>query len=86
IAALNDTRIERQGIPLSGGDPLHPQNVPEILQLVQRVRAEGPGKDIWVWTGYKVGELYAAEMQVVDLINVLFDGKYVQDLKGPALI
>ena len=39
IADLNDTRIKRQGISLSGGDPLHPQNVPEILKLVQRVRA-----------------------------------------------
>jgi hypothetical protein len=27
IADLNDTRIKRQGISLSGGDPLHPQNV-----------------------------------------------------------
>lgn len=25
IADLNDTRIHRQGISLSGGDPLHPQ-------------------------------------------------------------
>ena len=48
IADLNDTRIHRQGISLSGGDPLHPQNVPDILQLVQRIRAECPGKDIWV--------------------------------------
>ncbi len=44
IADLNDTRIHRQGISLSGGDPLHPQNVPDILQLVQRIRAECPGK------------------------------------------
>jgi anaerobic ribonucleoside-triphosphate reductase activating protein len=41
----------------SGGDPLHPQNVPEILALVRRIRAECPGKDIWVWTGYKLDEL-----------------------------
>lgn len=86
IADLNDTRIPRQGISLSGGDPLHPQNVPDILQLVQRIHAECPGKDIWVWTGYKLDELNAAQMQVVDLINVLVDGKFVQDLKDPALI
>jgi organic radical activating enzyme len=49
----------RQGISLSGGDPLHPQNVPEILKLVKRIRAECPGKDIWVWTGYKLDELNA---------------------------
>ena len=86
IADLNDTRIHRQGISLSGGDPLHPQNVPDIPALVQRIHAECPGKDIWVWTGYKLDELNAAQMQVVDLINVLVDGKFVQALKDPALI
>ncbi|MDI9764913.1 anaerobic ribonucleoside-triphosphate reductase activating protein, partial [Morganella morganii] len=81
INDLNDTRIKRQGISLSGGDPLHPQNVPDILKLVKRIRAECPDKDIWVWTGYKLDDLNAAQMQVVDLINVLVDGKFVQDLK-----
>ncbi|STI78309.1 anaerobic ribonucleoside-triphosphate reductase activating protein [Escherichia coli] len=47
---------------------------------------ECPGKDIWVWTGYKLDELNATQMQVVDLINVLVDGKFVQDLKDPSLI
>ncbi|EHM41298.1 anaerobic ribonucleoside-triphosphate reductase activating protein [Hafnia alvei ATCC 51873] len=86
INDLNDTRIRRQGLSLSGGDPLHPQNVPFILKLVQRVRAECEGKDIWVWTGYKLDELNVAQQEVVDLINVLVDGKFVQDLKDPMLI
>ena len=84
--AMEDQIIKRQGISLSGGDPLHPQNVPDILKLVKRIRAECPDKDIWVWTGYKLDDLNAAQMQVVDLINVLVDGKFVQDLKDPSLI
>ncbi|MNN00545.1 anaerobic ribonucleotide reductase-activating protein [compost metagenome] len=86
IADLNDTRIPRQGLSLSGGDPLHPANVAAVLQLVKRVHAECPGKDIWLWTGYRLAELDAQQMQVVDRINVLIDGKFVQDLKDPALI
>ncbi|MBH3175924.1 anaerobic ribonucleoside-triphosphate reductase-activating protein [Serratia sp. CY40304] len=86
IADLNDTRVPRQGLSLSGGDPLHPANVPSILQLVKRMCAECPGKDIWLWTGYRLAELDAQQMQVVDRINVLIDGKFVQDLKDPALI
>lgn len=86
IADLNDTRVPRQGLSLSGGDPLHPANVPSILKLVKRARAECPGKDIWLWTGYRLAELDAQQMQVVDRINVLIDGKFVQDLKDPALI
>ena len=57
IQDLNDTRIKRRGLSLSGGDPLHPANVPQVLALVKRVRAECPGKDIWCWTGYLLGEL-----------------------------
>ncbi|MFO6427811.1 anaerobic ribonucleoside-triphosphate reductase-activating protein [Escherichia coli] len=75
INDLNDTRIKRQGISLSGGDPLHPQNVPDILKLVKRIRAECPGKDIWVWTGYKLDDLNAAQMHY-KLINVLVDGNF----------
>lgn len=86
IRDLNDTRVKHQGLSLSGGDPLHPQNVPDILALVKRVRAECPGKDIWVWTGYRLDELTPAQMEVVDLINALVDGKYMQDLRDPSLI
>ncbi|MBA5205476.1 anaerobic ribonucleoside-triphosphate reductase-activating protein [Pectobacterium aroidearum] len=86
IDDLQDTVIPRQGISLSGGDPLHPQNVPDILRLVERIRAECPDKDIWVWTGYVLAELTPEQQRVVDLINVLVDGKFVQDLKDPALI
>lgn len=86
IADLNDTRIPRQGLSLSGGDPLHPQNVPDVLRLVQRVKRECEGKDIWVWTGYRLEELTPEQMEVVDLINVLIDGKFVKELADPALL
>ncbi|MCW2486356.1 anaerobic ribonucleoside-triphosphate reductase-activating protein [Candidatus Symbiopectobacterium sp. NZEC127] len=86
IADLQDTQIPRQGLTLSGGDPLHPQNVPDVLRLVERIRAECPGKDIWMWTGYLLAELTPEQQRVVALINVLVDGKFVQDLKDPALI
>ncbi|HEY0210153.1 anaerobic ribonucleoside-triphosphate reductase-activating protein [Acerihabitans sp.] len=86
IADLQDTRIHRQGLTLSGGDPLHPQNLDAVLQLVRRVRAECPAKDIWVWTGYRLEELTTAQQEVAALINVLIDGKFIQELRDPALI
>lgn len=86
IADLNDTRIRRQGLSLSGGDPLHPNNLSAILHLIKRVHAECDNKDIWLWTGYVLAELSDEQRQVVDLINVLIDGKLVQDLKDPSLI
>lgn len=86
IADLQDTRINRQGLSLSGGDPLHPANVPAILKLVQRVRIVCPQKDIWLWTGYKREELTPEQQKVVRLLDVLVDGKFEQSLYDPGLI
>ncbi|ANS87530.1 [Formate-C-acetyltransferase]-activating enzyme [Vibrio scophthalmi] len=81
IADLNDTRIKRKGLSLSGGDPLHPANVASVLKLVKRVRNECPGKDIWLWSGYTLAELSDEQQAVVDLLDVLVDGKFVQEKK-----
>ena len=84
ISDLNDSRIKRRGLSLSGGDPLHPANVPQVLALVQRVRAECPGKDIWCWTGYLLGELSPAQRELVCLLDVLVDGKSSRGWPTPA--
>ncbi|HAU5565847.1 TPA: anaerobic ribonucleoside-triphosphate reductase-activating protein [Serratia fonticola] len=86
IADLKDQRIPRQGLSLSGGDPLHPHNVPHIRRLVKRVRRECPGKDIWLWTGYEMAELSAAQREVVDEIDVLIDGRFVEAEKDARLL
>lgn len=86
IADLNDTRIPRQGLSLSGGDPLHPANVADVLRLVKRVRRECQGKDIWLWTGYQRAGLTAQQQRVIAEIDVLIDGKFIEALKDPALL
>ena len=83
---LNSTRIKRRGLTLSGGDPLHPANLADVQALVTRVRHECPGKDIWCWTGYRLEELSPQQQAVVDLVDTLIDGKFVQELADPALV
>jgi anaerobic ribonucleoside-triphosphate reductase activating protein len=85
INDLNDSRIKRRGLSLSGGDPLHPENVSAVLAFVKRVRTECPGKDIWAWTGYLLAELTTEQQELVDLLDVLIDGKFEQDLADPML-
>ncbi|MDP8079417.1 anaerobic ribonucleoside-triphosphate reductase-activating protein [Phocoenobacter skyensis] len=86
IDDLNDTRIKRQGLTLSGGDPLHPRNVEALLPLVKRVKQECVDKDIWVWTGYKLAELDSYQRQMLPYIDVLIDGKFIQQQADPSLI
>ena len=85
LADLQDTRIPRQGLSLSGGDPLHPHNVPHIRRLVKRVRQTCPGKDIWLWTGYRMQELNTAQRAVLDYLDVLIDGRFVEEEKDATL-
>lgn len=86
IQDLQDTRIRRQGLSLSGGDPLHPANLPAVLKLVKRVKAVCPDKDIWLWTGYILSDLTLEQKKVVSLVNTVIDGKFEQDLHDPRLI
>jgi len=86
IQDLNDPRIQRRGLSLSGGDPLHPANLDVVLKLVRRVREECAGKDIWLWSGYLLGELCEAQSEVVKLIDVLVDGKFEQEQRDPSLV
>lgn len=85
ISDLKDERIKRRGLSLSGGDPLHPANLESILQLVKRVKDECPDKDIWLWSGYCIGELTQAQKAVLDYVDTLVDGKYEQELADPSL-
>ncbi|PMJ98392.1 anaerobic ribonucleoside-triphosphate reductase-activating protein [Vibrio sp. 10N.261.55.A7] len=85
IADLKDSRIKRRGLSLSGGDPMHPANVEEVLKLVKRVKQECPDKDIWLWTGYKIDELSSEQQELLPFLDTLIDGKFEQDNYDPSL-
>ena len=85
IEDLNDPRIKRRGLSLSGGDPLHPNNLDALLDLLQQVKTHTQGKDIWCWTGYTLNNLSPGQQKVVELVDVLIDGPFEQDLADPSL-
>ncbi len=89
IADLNDTRIKRRGITLSGGDPMHRANAQRLVQLCHRIRKECPGKDIWLYTGFTREQLIEDKnpyrRALLDYTDVLVDGKFEQDLYDPGL-
>lgn len=49
------------GITFSGGDPLHENNLDEVLKLIQEISISFPEKTIWLYTGYKL-ELLSEEI------------------------
>ncbi len=84
LADLSQSYV--QGLSLLGGEPM--LNTPVLLPLVERVRAELPGKDVWCWTGYTFEQLRDAHPQqraLLEQIDVLVDGPFRQDLKDLTL-
>lgn len=64
-----------KGLTLSGGDPLCSYN--DVLSLVKEVKEIFPNKDIWLYTGYVMGEIHSFGMQdILPYIDVLVDGKF----------
>lgn len=86
IQDLTSETIPRQGLSLTGGDPLFPPNNDAVLRFLKRVRAEAPGKDIWMWTGYCVETLTKEQHDILQMVDVVIDGRFELDKKDPSLI
>lgn len=73
------------GITISGGDPLHQNNILCVYDFIQRIRKRFPKLNIWVYTGYTLEELFqrADELttSILHNIDVLVDGRYIEKSK-----
>lgn len=79
-----------QGITILGGEPFEISNQQVVSGLIKRIKKEVSGKDIWMYTGF----LYDVDLQpggsrytsvtdeILDSIDVLVDGKFVEELKN----
>lgn len=72
-----------KGITFSGGDPLHKQNREEIFNLIKEIKEKFKDKDIWLYTGYTWEEIN--DLDVLQYIDVLVDGKYIEELSNEEL-
>lgn len=77
------------GLSLLGGEPMEPENQPDLLRLVQRVRRELPDKTIWCYSGSQLerdilpmARQSETTMQLLEHIDVLVDGEFVVEQKN----
>lgn len=71
------------GLTVLGGDPLEPENYGAVLYLCKQVKELYPEKTIWLYTGY-LYEVYAYS-ELMEYIDVLVDGKFIEELKDVSL-
>lgn len=81
--SLNHTYIA--GITFSGGHPLEPYNLPEVVELMKEIKATYPKKDIWVYTGYEFSAVQRLSPEVLRYADVIVDGRYIEDLRDITL-
>jgi len=67
------------GLSILGGEPLHPRNRTDVLDLVKKFKEVYPNKTVWIWTGYLWEEV--ADDIIGSGVDVVVDGKFVEELK-----
>ena len=87
IEAMNHDYIT--GLSLLGGEPFELVNQKGLLPLLKKVKEIYPEKTIWAYSGFLYDELkemnYPETKEILSLIDVLVDGKFVESLKDPNL-
>ncbi len=83
-----------EGLTLLGGEPFEPENQADLVELLTQFKSKLPNKKVWCYTGfsfendllpkYKNGEENIKEL--LPLIDVLVDGKFIEELKSSALL
>ena len=81
IRALRPSWI--QGLSILGGDPMEPENQAALMPFLRRVKAELPGKDVWLYTGYRLESVSASPM--LALVDVVVDGPFIEAQKDVSL-
>lgn len=86
------SKDEISGLSILGGEPLE-QPIDELISLLTEFKELNPHKTIWMWTGFTYEELMTHEMMelkktevLFDLVDVLIDGSFVEELKNPSLV
>ncbi len=85
IADLNDPRVPRRAVALRRRSAAPGQRA-EHPKAGETGARRVPRQGYLAVDRLPAGGLDTQQIQVVDRINVLIDGKFVQDLKDPALI
>lgn len=75
------------GLTILGGEPF--ENVEDLCDFIDSFKNESwfKNKDIWCYSGYTLDQIINDELktQLLKRIDVLVDGKFVEELKDPSL-
>lgn len=77
IDAITANGIQRN-FSVLGGEPFAPQNMPDVYEIIFKVKQKFPNIKVYVWSGYTLEELQEMYLpQLLDNVDVLIDGRFV---------
>lgn len=71
------------GLSILGGEPLEPENRSAVTSICSLVRQRHPSKTTWLYTGLLYEDV--KNLEVMKYIDVLVDGRFVEELKDITL-
>ena len=81
IKALRPSWI--QGLSILGGDPMEPENQEALLPFLRSTKEELPGKDVWLYTGYRLEDVSGSLL--LPYVDVVVDGPFIEAEKDISL-
>ena len=75
---------EIKGLSILGGEPMHPKNIEATTELAKAFKEKYPEKNIWMWSGFEF-EKNLKDKEAMKYVDVLVDGRYVDELHNPKL-
>ena len=93
LSLINKNGIKRN-FSVLGGEPLCDENIREVSHIINKVKKNFPDIKIYVWTGYifddlkkkyKKGLNKIAFKKILENIDILIDGPYIETLRDTRL-
>ena len=82
---INKNNVKRD-LSILGGEPLGPENVDGVINVCKTFKKKYPNKKIYLWTGYVVDDFDEKQRDVLNYIDVLVDGPFVQEKRNLSLV
>ena len=80
LEALDKEYIE--GFSILGGEPFENENKETVYNVIRTVKEKFPQKTIWCYSGFCFEELAESSRNILELIDVLVDGAFVEEKKN----
>ena len=89
LKALSPDYVE--GLSLLGGEPFERENAAVLSELALIFKREFPNKTIWAYSGFLFEDLISGAQgddakRLLETVDVLVDGKFIEELKSEALL